>query len=186
MHSRPAPGAGMTQKGIFAVYTPLHLSMGNNNDKIDSYCNVAVRWPKVKYLSHSLSMCSLGSLSLLLEGFAHQHNSHLGNDNLCTQWHINYLLALHNMHCDKLGADIPSQTGQSHGLVTGWGQRAAEHGFFTHLTYPACKGISMRCDLKRLTGSRMCVCIYVTWQVQSEQGFPGSGMDCPLVRTTPL
>ena len=61
------------------------------------------------------------------------------------------------MLCYICCAYAPSQTGQPHGLVTGWGQRAAGQGFLTQRTEPLWKRISRACCLKRLTSKNVFV-----------------------------
>lgn len=110
-------------------------------------------------------MCSIDILSLLLERSVHQHNSHLEIDSLYTHTQRNDYL--HNMPINELqyncSAWIPSQTGQPHALVTGCGQTAAGHGFFTHRTEPLCRIISMTdCQRNKQQDwfALFCVCLW--------------------------
>lgn len=136
---------------------------------------------------HSLSMCSPGTFPLLLKTPGLQHKSHLGNDSLHTEWNIGYSLTLWHQLWYVISW-LPSQTGQPHGLVIGWGQVAAGHGFFVHRTEPLCKRRSTTLSLKRLTirseNVNMCVLMLPGRCIQSRdllgQGLTGHlwGLHC--------
>lgn len=128
-------------------------------------------------LSLLLSMCSLGTFSLLLEGSDRQHMSRLGLDNLHRVKHQLFTLSTWHEEWYVLNW-LPSQTGQPHGLVTGWEQEAAGHDFFTHRTEPLCKRISVTWCLKSLTSRsvyvNVCVLMLPGRYIQS-RGFLGQG-----------